>query len=111
MDGDAQQTRPLSPLTICIQIGAILASWFCTFPGFGRCWLGMLGRDKDGLKLWSICLLPFFPAAIIGLLFNRWIRTFVWHVCRSPVSLFVESLDPSAINSDEREQMTIRGKT
>jgi len=60
--------------TICIQIGAILAVIGLYWKHVAQMVLGMMGKDRAGLRLLVNVSLGFLPAAVIGLLFNRAIK-------------------------------------
>jgi len=59
---------------ICIQAGAILAVLGLYWPRVRQMILGVLGRDREGLKLALAIGVAFLPAAVIGLLANDWIE-------------------------------------
>jgi undecaprenyl-diphosphatase len=59
---------------VCIQGGAILAVLGLYFPRVIKMIRGVLGQDPEGFKLAVSIMIGFFPAAIIGLLFNNWIE-------------------------------------
>jgi len=59
---------------ICIQGGAILAVTGLYWKHVLQMMRGVLGQDKEGLKLAINILVGFLPAAVIGLLFNDWIE-------------------------------------
>lgn len=55
---------------ICIQCGAILAVLGLYYKRCRQMLLGLFGKDPEGLKLASMVLAGFVPAAILGLIFN-----------------------------------------
>lgn len=59
---------------ICIQGGAIVAVLGLYFKRVLQMANGILGRDPVGLRLSMNLLAGFVPAAVIGLLFEDWIR-------------------------------------
>jgi undecaprenyl-diphosphatase len=59
---------------ICIQGGAILAVLGLYHRRLAQMTLGMLGRDREGLKLAISIVVGFLPAAVIGVLFDDWIE-------------------------------------
>jgi len=59
---------------ICMQAGAIIAVFLVSFGRIRRMVGGMLGRDKDGLKLLGNLAVAFVPAAVVGLLLEERIK-------------------------------------
>lgn len=59
---------------ICIQAGAILAVLWLYFRRFKQMLMGLSGRDEKGLRMVFNILAAFLPAAIMGILFNRFIK-------------------------------------
>ena len=71
---ESDRARALSAFEIIIQSGAILA-------GLGLYWrrvrgmvLGLLGRDREGLRLVGLLLVAFLPSAALGLVFHHAIK-------------------------------------
>ena len=89
MDTDDRQKQAAESLAICIQAGAILAVLVLYFGRIRQILTGMLGRDPDGLKLLINLLVAFFPAAVIGLLFNKLIKAYLFGVVSVASALFV----------------------
>ena len=61
--------------TICIQAGAIIAVLGLYFRRVRQMLRGMAGRDPAGSRMLANVAAGFMPAAIIGLLFNKAIKT------------------------------------
>ncbi len=59
---------------ICIQAGAIAAVLGLYWPRVRQMMMGLLGRDREGLKLFVAIIAGFLPAAVIGVLANDWIE-------------------------------------
>lgn len=59
---------------ICIQGGAILAVVGLYYPRVLQMIRGVLGMDREGLRLAICILVGFLPAAVIGLALNDWIE-------------------------------------
>lgn len=59
---------------ICVQGGAIAAVLGLYWPRVRQMILGLLGKDKEGLKLIVAIIAGFMPAAVIGILANDWIE-------------------------------------
>ncbi|MCF6178710.1 MAG: undecaprenyl-diphosphate phosphatase, partial [Geopsychrobacter sp.] len=64
--------------TICIQAGAILAVFGLYFRRVRQMWLGLLGKDTEGRQLLTNVIVGFMPAAVIGLLFNKLIKSYLF---------------------------------
>jgi len=63
---------------ICIQVGAILAVLGLYFQRVKQMASGWLGQDPEGFKLGLNILVAFLPAAIIGLLFEKPIKKYLF---------------------------------
>ena len=64
--------------TICIQIGAIIAVFGLYFRRVRQMLLGLLGKDSEGRRLLFNVIAGFLPAAVIGLLFNKLIKSYLF---------------------------------
>lgn len=64
---------------ICIQGGAIAAVLGLYWPRVRQMLLGLLGKDREGLRLFFAVVAGFLPAAVIGLLANDWIEEKLFH--------------------------------
>ncbi len=89
MDSNERQLEAAHSLAICIQCGAILAVVVLYFGRIRQILNGVMGHDADGLRLLINLVIAFFPAAVIGLLFNRWIKQHLFGVLPVAVALFV----------------------
>jgi len=65
---------------ISIQGGAILAVLSLYFPRVLQMFRGLLGKDREGLRLSIAMLCGFLPAAVIGLLLNDWIEAKLFNI-------------------------------
>lgn len=74
-----QEKAAADCFAICIQGGAIAAVLGLYFPRVRQMFLGLLGKDKQGLHLVFGILAGFLPAAVIGLLANDWIEEKLFH--------------------------------
>ena len=63
---------------VCIQIGAIVAVLGLYFSRVVQMLKGLLGRDPQGLRLSINVIAGFLPAAVIGLLFNKLIKAYLF---------------------------------
>ncbi len=74
-----QRTRDATEAyTICIQAGAIIAVLGLYFRRVRQMLRGILGRDRDGRQLFINVVISFLPAALIGLLFNKTIKAWLF---------------------------------
>jgi len=63
---------------ICIQGGAILAVLGLYYRHVKQMTLGVLGKDVQGLRLTTNTVVAFLPAAVIGLLLNDVIKSYLF---------------------------------
>ena len=89
MDSDERQIEAAHSLAICIQSGAILAVLVLYFGRIRQILRGMAGRDTEGLRLLINLVIAFLPAAVIGLLFNKWIKQHLFGVLPVAAALFL----------------------
>ncbi len=74
-----QRTRNATEAyTICIQAGAIIAVLGLYFRRVRQMLRGILGRDRQGRQLSGNVIIAFLPAALIGLLFNKTIKAWLF---------------------------------
>ena len=67
--------------TIIIQIGAIIAVLGLYFSRVKQMMLGLVGKDAEGRQLLVNVVAGFLPAAVIGLIFNDWIKSYLfWYL-------------------------------
>ena len=64
--------------TICIQAGAIIAVLGLYFRRVVQMLQGLLGRNPLGLRLCINVMVGFLPAAVLGLLFNKIIKEYLF---------------------------------
>jgi len=77
----AQQERikeAADAYTICIQAGAILAVLWLYFGRVKQILRGMMGMDSAGRRLLFNVAAGFLPAAVLGLLFNKVIKSYLF---------------------------------
>src|SRR5512137_1362351 len=65
----------LDAYTICIQAGAILAVLWISFGRIRQMLAGLVGRNRDGLRLLANLAIAAVPAGIIGLLLEERIKS------------------------------------
>jgi undecaprenyl-diphosphatase len=78
-DSDTE-SEAANALAICIQLGAILAVVVLYFGRLRQMAVGMLGGNPNGLRLTIYLVIAFLPAAVIGLLFNDWVKSHLFGV-------------------------------
>ena len=64
--------------TICIQAGAILAVLWLYFGRIKQILKGLAGRDEKGRRLLINVVVGFLPAAVLGLLFNKVVKSYLF---------------------------------
>jgi undecaprenyl-diphosphatase len=78
---DTPQAKSASDAyAICIQAGAILAVLIVSFGRIRGMARGLVGRDRDGLRLLGSLALAFVPAAVIGLLFEGTVKQYLFGI-------------------------------
>jgi len=75
--------------TICIQIGAIIAVLGLYFRRVKQMLLGLVGKDAEGRQLLISVMAGFLPAAVIGLIFNKLIKSYLFGTWPVIVAWFV----------------------
>ena len=73
------QNEAANCFAICVQGGAIAAVLGLYWPRVRQMILGLLGKDREGLKLIYLLLAGFLPAAVIGLALNDKIEEYLFH--------------------------------
>ncbi|HEY5704280.1 MAG TPA: undecaprenyl-diphosphate phosphatase [Terrimicrobiaceae bacterium] len=72
------QSASADAFAICIQAGAIVAVLGLYFSRVRQMVLGLTGRDSEGLKMSINVVAAFLPAAIIGLIFEKPIKKYLF---------------------------------
>ncbi len=75
--------------TICIQAGAILAVLWLYFGRVKQAFRGLTGRDAAGRRLLINIIAGFIPAAVLGLLFNKIIKSYLFGTWPVVIAWFV----------------------
>lgn len=74
-----QRTKDaIDAYTICIQAGAIIAVLGLYFRRVRQMLLGLAGKDPQGSRLLVNVAAGFLPAAVIGLMFNKIIKAYLF---------------------------------
>jgi undecaprenyl-diphosphatase len=73
-----QTKEAVDAYTICIQAGAIIAVLWLYFGRIQQIVLGLIGRDAAGRRLLVNVAAGFVPAAVLGLLFNELIKSYLF---------------------------------
>ncbi len=74
----ARTKEAVDAYTICIQAGAIIAVLGLYFRRVRQMLLGLVGKDAEGQRLLFNVMAGFLPAAVIGLLFNKLIKSYLF---------------------------------
>lgn len=93
--------------TICIQAGAILAVLWLYFGRVKQILLGLVGKDSGGRHLLLNVTAGFLPAAVLGLLFNKLIKLYLFGAWPVVIAWLVGGLAILAVS--RRNQAQRRG--
>ena len=86
---DKQCKEASDAYAICIQFGAILAVFGLYFRRVQQMANGLRGKDEAGRQLLINIVVGFIPAAIIGLLFNELIKSYLFGIWPVIIAWFV----------------------
>lgn len=86
---DPERKASIDAFTIVIQGGAILAVAGLYWPRIVQMLRGMIGRDIEGRRLLINLVLAFLPAAVIGLLLENVIESYLFHAGPVVAALFL----------------------
>jgi undecaprenyl-diphosphatase len=102
---DARRTKDAADaFTICIQAGAIIAVLGLYFRRVRQMLRGLAGRDPDGLRLLINVAAGFIPAAVIGLLFNKSIKSYLFGAWPVVAAWFVGGLAILVVSWSKRSK-------
>jgi undecaprenyl-diphosphatase len=90
--------------TICIQAGAIIAVLGLYFKRVKQMLKGLAGRDPHGSRLLVNVAAGFVPAAIIGLLFNKIIKAYLFGIWPVIAAWFVGGVAILAVSWRNRKR-------
>ena len=96
--------------TIVIQLGAILAVLGLYYRRVRQMLNGLVGRDAEGRQLLINVLVGFFPAAVIGLLFNKLIKSYLFGVWPVVIAWFVGGLAILLVSRSRTERNPSQAK-
>ena len=88
--------------TICIQAGAIIAVLGLYFRRVRQMLRGLVGRDPAGNRLLVNVVAGFVPAAVIGLLFNKIIKAYLFGLWPVVAAWFVGGVAILAVSWHKR---------
>ena len=78
--GKFEKSPAVDTFDIVIQLGSILAVLGLYRKRAGQICLGVVGKSPQGLRLAGLLLTAFMPAAVIGLLSEKWIKEHLYGV-------------------------------
>ncbi|MBU1564294.1 MAG: undecaprenyl-diphosphate phosphatase [Proteobacteria bacterium] len=93
---------------ICIQGGAIIAVLGLYFNRVVQMIMGLFGRDPAGLRLFIGVVAGFIPAAVIGLLLNKIIKSYLFGPWPVVAAWLVGGLAILAVSYRNRNNQTVR---
>ncbi|MDK9708909.1 MAG: undecaprenyl-diphosphate phosphatase [Desulforhopalus sp.] len=93
---------------ICIQAGAIIAVLGLYFGRVRQMVMGLFGRDPVGLRLLIGMAAGFLPAAVLGLIFNRQIKEYLFGPWPVVVAWLAGGLAILAVSYRNRYNPTVR---
>lgn len=109
---DRERTKEaIDAYTICIQAGAIIAVLGLYFHRVRQMLRGLLGKDADGRRLLINIVVGFLPAAVIGLIFNKLIKSYLFGIWPVVIAWFVGGLAILAVNrwNRGRDRSSVQG--
>lgn len=98
LDSPPEQKAAVDAFNIVIQGGAILAVLGLYWQRVLQMIMGVLGRDRAGLKLAINIVVAFLPAAVLGVLFDDWIDAHLFYAGPVLAALFAGGVFMIAID-------------
>lgn len=99
----------LDAYTICIQAGAIIAVLGLYFRRVLQMLAGLMGKDREGRRMLINVLAGFMPAAVIGLLFNKIIKSYLFGTWPVVAAWFVGGVAILVVSWQRRRQHQTSG--
>lgn len=106
-DEHRQIKEAVDAFTICIQAGAIIAVVGLYFRRVRQMVRGLAGKDPDGRRLLANVATGFIPATIIGLLFNKPIKAYLFGPWPVVAAWFVGGLAILAVSWKNHKKDTV----
>ncbi len=99
----------LDAYTICIQAGAIIAVLGLYFRRVLQMLAGLMGKDREGRRMLINVVAGFMPAAVIGLLFNKIIKSYLFGTWPVVAAWFVGGVAILLVSWQRRRQHQTSG--
>jgi undecaprenyl-diphosphatase len=115
---DKKKKEAADAYAICIQFGAIISVLLLYRKKFAAMAAGLTGKNPAGLKLAINTIAAFMPAAIIGLLFEDYIKrylfgmwpvAFAWFAGGVVVVLMAKRIAPGSEKGQGLDTLTLKG--
>jgi len=108
---DEAEKTALDAYEVVIQAGAILAVLFLFFGRVRSVIEGLLGRNPAGLRLFANLLCGFLPAAVIGIIFEKAIKKYLFGMPWVVIAWFVGGIVILLMTRKFRPEDATKGKT
>lgn len=105
-----EQQQAVDTFNIVIQGGAIAAVLGLYWPAVVRMLKGLLGRDKPGLRLLINLVIAFMPAAVIGLLLDDLIESYLFRAGPVLLALALGAFFMVLVDMRATGRLGLRGK-
>jgi undecaprenyl-diphosphatase len=104
IEEDRRRKAAADAYAICIQAGAIIAVLGLYFRRVKQMLLGLAGKDPHGRRLLVNVVAGFMPAAIIGLLFHKTIKAYLFGIWPVVIAWFVGGVVILAVSWRRRKE-------